>query len=395
MRVQRVRVGDVLRLDRKAVEPDPAIEYVSIGVRSFGKGIFHYEPKLGGELGSLRFFEVRPGSLVVSNIKGWEGAIAMASDQDAGSIASNRFLAYVPTDQSIDVSWARWYFLSERGIEQIQQASPGSADRNRTLAIERFEALEIPLPPIEEQRRAAARLDLILQGSTRLRLLSDRATAVDSALHEGSVDVLFSKITASSQPVEELGDVRGGIQRTPDREPGANPARYLTVAHVGRDSISFDDPRYFEVNPEELARRRLESGDVLIIEGNGSAEQIGRAALFPGSTESFVHQNHVIRVRPGPAVEPDFLNLYLNSPPGRRAVQAQARTSSGLRSLSVGRIKQIAVPVPALGDQRELVREVRRLQSQSSRLALLRTRSDTLRRSLLPAALNEVFAELS
>lgn len=54
MTVQRVRVGDVLRLDRVPVEPDPAGEYVAIGVRSFGKGIFHYEPKLGGQLGSLR-----------------------------------------------------------------------------------------------------------------------------------------------------------------------------------------------------------------------------------------------------------------------------------------------------------------------------------------------------
>ena len=147
-----MQVGEVLRLERVPVEPDPMAEYVSIGIRSFGKGIFHYEPKLGAQLGSLRFFEVQPDRLIVSNIKGWEGAIAVSSAADTGHLASNRFLSYIPIEDRIDVRWARWYFLSESGIELIQRASPGSADRNRTLAIERFEALEIPLPPIEEQR---------------------------------------------------------------------------------------------------------------------------------------------------------------------------------------------------------------------------------------------------
>ncbi|MGH3967717.1 MAG: hypothetical protein ACRDTV_06265, partial [Mycobacterium sp.] len=88
------RVGDVLRLERISVDPDPATEYVTIGIRSFGKGIFHYEPKPGDRLGSLRFFELHPDRLVISNIKGWEGAIAVSGAEDAGTVASNRFLTY-------------------------------------------------------------------------------------------------------------------------------------------------------------------------------------------------------------------------------------------------------------------------------------------------------------
>src|SRR5438132_6408438 len=106
----------------------PATVYVSIGLRSFGNGIFHYEPTIGSALGSLRFFEIRPNRLVISNIKGWEGAIAVSADDDEGCIASNRFLICVPIDDQIDVRWARWYFLSDGGIELIQRASPGSAD---------------------------------------------------------------------------------------------------------------------------------------------------------------------------------------------------------------------------------------------------------------------------
>ena len=44
-----------------------------------------------------------------------------------------------------------FHFQSEPGLELIQKASPGSAGRNKTLAVRRFEDLVIPLPPIEER----------------------------------------------------------------------------------------------------------------------------------------------------------------------------------------------------------------------------------------------------
>ena len=105
----RARIGDVLRLVRRPVTTDPMAEYVPIGVRSFGKGIFHYPPTLGSQLSKLRFFEVPRDALVVSNIKAWEGAIAVSSGAETGCIASNRFLTYLPTDSSVDVGYLRYF----------------------------------------------------------------------------------------------------------------------------------------------------------------------------------------------------------------------------------------------------------------------------------------------
>lgn len=180
--MKHARVGDVLRLERRPVTIDPFWEYEPIGIRSFGKGIFHYPPTLGGDLSKLRYFELRPDELVVSNIKAWEGAIAVASDAEVGCIASNRFLSYAPVDGQIDVRYAAYFFLSERGLPLIQRASPGSADRNRTLAIDRFEDLEIPLPDPDEQLRIVARLDAVL---TRIKVgneMLDRGARLSNAL---------------------------------------------------------------------------------------------------------------------------------------------------------------------------------------------------------------------
>lgn len=203
---------------------------------------------------------------------------------------------------------------------------------------------------------------------------------------------LFSAVDAETKTIASLGDVCGGIQKTPDRTPAANPVRYLTVAHVRRNEILLDDPRYLEVTPDELKRRRLEAGDVLIIEGNGSTDQIGRAALFRGEIPDCVHQNHVIRVRPNRhLIEPTFLNAFLNSPAGQQEVQDRGRTSTGLLSLSVGRIRSMEVPVPPLAEQRRIVARLDALSAKQTELRRLQTETGAELAAFTPALLAKAF----
>jgi type I restriction enzyme S subunit len=244
---------------------------------------------------------------------------------------------------------------------------------------------------LAEQRRVVARIEELAAQIHEARTLRHQAAEEAEALTGASASKLFQECP-ERHPIMALAEVRGGIQKGPHRAPGANPVRYLTVAHVHRNRILTDSPRYFEVSPVELERWRLLRGDVLIIEGNGSADQIGRTALFRGEIENCVHQNHVIRIRPDKQrVMPEFLNTFLNSPAGQDAVQGQSRTSSGLRSLSVGRIKSICVPVPPLSEQRRIVSELDALQAQVDALKRLQAETAAELDALLPSILDKAF----
>lgn len=188
---RRVCVGDLLRLVRRPVVVDPLQEYAEIGIRSFGKGIFHKQPVVGAELGQKRVFEIHSGELVLSNVFAWEGAVAVTSDQDRGRIGSHRFMTYQAADDRIDVRWAGWFFRSKMGVELLGQASPGSAGRNRTLSVERFEALEIPVPPVDDQRRIAAHLD---KGCRRAERLMARQGALLKALSPSLLNQAFAHL---------------------------------------------------------------------------------------------------------------------------------------------------------------------------------------------------------
>jgi type I restriction enzyme S subunit len=140
----------------------------------------------------------------------------------------------------------------------------------------------------------------------------------------------------------------------------------------------------------ELDRLRLMNGDLLIVEGNGSPTEIGRMAVWDGSIEDCVHQNHIIRARPGREVLPEYLSAYWNSLQGRRSVTAVASSTSGLHTLSVRKIKSIPVPLPSLKIQSKIVERIHRAES-FARHALDECRSFgaravTLRQAILKKA---------
>jgi type I restriction enzyme S subunit len=150
--------------------------------------------------------------------------------------------------------------------------------------------------------------------------------------------------------LDQLAEIQGGIQKQPSRAPVANRYPFLRVANVARGQLKLDEIHEIELFDGELERLALQKGDILVVEGNGSLTEIGRCALWDGSIENAVHQNHLIRARPV-LVHGEFIEAWLNSLRGIERMSALAATTSGLYTLSVGKISKIPVPLPPLAEQ--------------------------------------------
>jgi restriction endonuclease S subunit len=147
--------SEVAKLVRRWVKTKPDQNYPETGIRSFGKGTFHKPSLTGEQLGNKRICRIKAGDLVFMNVFAWEGAIAVAQPEDDGRVASQRFMMHEVLPDQATAEFLCYYFLTERGLEQIRGASPGSAGRNRTLGITKLEKIPVPVPPIEDQRRFA------------------------------------------------------------------------------------------------------------------------------------------------------------------------------------------------------------------------------------------------
>jgi type I restriction enzyme S subunit len=192
--------------------------------------------------------------------------------------------------------------------------------------------------------------------------------------------------------IENCCDVQGGIQKTPLRLPRNNHFPYLRVANVQRNWITVDVLERYELLNNELEQWRLKEGDLLVVEGNGSENEIGRCAIWRGQVENCVFQNHLMRVRPQVYEFVEFLQLFLNSPTGSLEMRRLAITTSGLFNLSVGKIRSIIVAFPPLAEQHRIVAKVDELMALCDQLKSRLTDASRLQQKLADVLVEQAVA---
>lgn len=141
----------VAPLKRRHVEIDPLASYPELGIRSFGKGTFHKPALSGLEVGTKKLYRIETNDLMFQIVFAWEGAVAIAKAEDNGRFGSHRFLTCVPNKGLVTSSFLCFHFLTKQGLDDLGQASPGGAGRNRTLGLEALAKIQVPVPSFEKQ----------------------------------------------------------------------------------------------------------------------------------------------------------------------------------------------------------------------------------------------------
>lgn len=177
----------------------------------------------------------------------------------------------------------------------------------------------------------------------------------------------------------DLGVVSGGLTKNAGRAAQGNRLPYLRVANVYANRLSLDDIQLINASDTEVRRTTLQKGDLLVIEGNGSIDQIGRVALWNGAIEPCVHQNHIIKVRFAVPDVGRFMLYWLLSPDGRREVVRVASSTSGLHTLSLSKVGSLPVCLAPIEEQQRITAA---LDSYLSRLDETTTLLDRVQHNL-------------
>jgi type I restriction enzyme S subunit len=188
----------------------------------------------------------------------------------------------------------------------------------------------------------------------------------------------------------ELADVIGGLTKNPDRQKMPIQMPYLRVANVQMGSLDLSEMKEIGVSNEERQRASLKDGDLLIVEGNGSIDQIGRCAVWNGEIANCVHQNHIIKVRFSHTCHSSWCFTWLLSPYGRKEIEQVAASTSGLHTLSISKIEALPVPLPPPAEAAEILRRASEaLAANADTLAMLDAEAADaarLKQSILKAA---------
>ena len=298
-----------------------------------------------------------------------------------------------PGQESVDPAWLMWAINSPQCSSQVAALQSGTT--RKRISRRNLATIQVTVPPLEEQRR------IVTATEEHFSCLDATESTLREALEK--LHTLRSTILAESfhsnrglppnwnwTMIGDVADVRGGIQKQPKRRPNKNPAPFLRVANVLRGQLLLDEVHQIELFDGELERYRLQAGDLLVVEGNGSPQQIGRAASWVDEIADCVHQNHLIRVRPGPSLDPGYLALYWNAPHTASVLRDVASSTSGLYTLSTAKIRSIPIPLAPLPEQRHIAEDVDKLLEKHSSLELsirhALNRLRAVRRSVLAVA---------
>jgi hypothetical protein len=152
--------------------------------------------------------------------------------------------------------------------------------------------------------------------------------------HEVATDIIEGRITP---------------KRDAYSDDPAHPV-FLRAQNIEEGFLRFDDakrllPEAFAAEPKAI----LKDGDlVLTIDG----VLLGKAAVHrPGDLPCCV-SNHMVRIRHGSRISPEFLAAYLNGPSGQLQIK-RGITGSAIPGLRTDAINRIVVPTPPPSKQRE------------------------------------------
>ncbi len=178
----QVPLGNVLRLDLDRVNVDSSSTYPMVGVLSFGRGLFNREPIQNGRTSYKFFYRLRAEHVVMSQLFGWEGALALSSPKFAGKFVSPQFPTFLCDETKLDRRYLGWAMRPPRFWEDLGTRASGMGDRRRTLTPDAFFACEIPLPPLLEQRRIVARIEQLAAKIEEARTLRQQAAGEANTL---------------------------------------------------------------------------------------------------------------------------------------------------------------------------------------------------------------------
>ena len=288
---------------------------------------------------------------------------------DYDDVAFGAFLTLLRPVDYVSKSFVDYYFQSDLYRERIRSLASGVNINN--IRTEYITESPVPLPPLAEQQRIVDRIEYLF---AKLDEAREKAQSVLDSFETRKAAILHKaftgELTAKWREIHSLGmdswkiddvsnrfDVVGGIQKKPSRVPKDNPVPYLAVANVFRNRIDLSEIRYFEVFEGELEKLKLEKKDILVVEGNGSGNEIGRCAMWNGELPVCIHQNHIIRLRATNSdTLPEYVLYFLNSDAGKRIMRERAKTTAGLFNLSTGKIKTIPIPFAPIQEQLEITR---------------------------------------
>ena len=186
-----VRLGDVIELHEIDELIKPAGTYPQVGVRGFGGGLFAKGAIGGTETTYRSFHRLYEGAIVLSQVKGWEGAIARCPTELSDWFVSPEYRTFRCKPHQASSEYIGEIVRTEWFWRQLQDATQGVGARRERTRPERFLNIDLVLPTLSDQLRIVE----VLKRQTPLKAKHTAIRQTNAALLPATLERIFSATT--------------------------------------------------------------------------------------------------------------------------------------------------------------------------------------------------------
>ena len=317
-------------------------------------------------------------------LRGSLGKFACVGELSEGAIASS--LVIVRPCKSVLKSYVLAYFQSDLCAEMISKFKNGAAQPN--LSAGSLKEFKIPLPALPEQQRIVAILDEAFEGISSAKASAEKNLKNARRLFESHLNSVISQ-RGDGWVEKRLGDVA-------DVQSGGTPSISQKTYWGGNIPwySSGELNTIFTIQPKrQITEQGLNNSNAkLFNKGSLLVGMYDTAALKMSILDRDGAFNQAIAgVRPNNQVVMEFLLHAINAFKPKLLLE---RRGVRQKNLSLGKIKDIILPLPLMAEQQAIVNHVNTLATQTEHLESIYQKKiealDALKKSILHQAFSGV-----
>lgn len=259
------------------------------------------------------------------------------------------------------------------------------------LSLNRLKSIQIPIPPLKEQKRIVAVLDAAFEGLTRAKDNAEANLQNARELFENTELGLFHKHTSNIKETNlgDFADFRNGLNFSRNSK-----GQTIKIVGVGDFQDHFWMPlehlKSVTIEGQLADQDMIAQSDILAVRSNGNKELIGRVMLADVVEQPTSFSGFTIRIRlKSDEVSPEYVCCFMKTKAMRKLLTAGG-DGANISNLNQVLLSKLIMRVPSMAIQRQVIEEARALRaSLDDLLVVYRSKlSDiaNLRQSLLQKA---------
>ena len=330
---------------------------------------------LGIESSNAKLFP--EGSLLIGMYD--TAALKMSILDRAG--AFNQAIAGVRPNERIDLVFVL------HAINAIRESVLGQRRgvRQKNLSLGKIREIPIPVPPLAEQQRIVGLLDEAFEGLATAKANAEKNLQNARALFESHLQSVFTQRGPGwvEKPLGEVAEVQsGGTPSVPEK------------TYWGGNIPWYSSGELNEIHTTDPERKITEAGL-----NNSNAKLFPKGALLIGMYDTAALKMSILDrdgtfnqaiagVKPNERVEVEFILHAINAVKPRLLLE---RRGVRQKNLSLGKIKEIKIPIPLPTMQRAVVMSLRNVVAETQRLARIYERKLAALAELKKSLLHQAF----